>query len=117
MSDVNVSVAEVQENPGWVKFISVLMLIYGILLCLTIIGALIGVPIIFASTHLKKAAADAQSFKESNLNEMSTSSMVSFLKAFKIFGILGIVYLAFMVIYIASLPAIFAAAGGLEAFF
>ncbi len=81
------------------KFVGLFHIIYGALCCLTIIGALIGIPLIIAGLKLREAGDSFLYFRDSNDASLLERGFEQQGKFFSIQKILIIVGLIFMVIY------------------
>ena len=89
------------------KFVGIFTIIYGALTCLSIIGALIGVPLIFAGLRLREAADDYTRFQASNDNVALKSAFEKQAKFFNILKILIIIGIVFTVLYIILIITMF----------
>lgn len=85
------------------KFVSVFVILYGILYSLTIIGAVVGIPLIIAGIRLKDSASDYSTFS-------AAFDRYSLLKAFKnqqsfffITKILIIVAIVLLLLYLLTI--------------
>lgn len=82
------------------KFVGIFTIIYGGLTCLSIIGALIGVPLIIAGLRIREAADEFTVFQSSNDSKALRRALEKQAKYFNILKILIIVALVLTVIYI-----------------
>ncbi|MBU1097431.1 MAG: hypothetical protein CVV23_07875 [Ignavibacteriae bacterium HGW-Ignavibacteriae-2] len=82
------------------KFVGMFSIIYGAFTCITIIGALIGVPMIIAGLRLREAADDFTIFQSTSDNHALRNAFEKQGKFFNIVKILIIVSLVLVVIYI-----------------
>lgn len=82
------------------KFVGLFTIIYGALTCLSIIGALIGVPLIFAGLRIREAADEYKFFQASNDLQALRRAFEKQGKYFNIIKILIIVGLVLTVLYI-----------------
>jgi hypothetical protein len=86
--------APVQYAPrpltGWASFIAVLSIIQGILATLTIIGALIGIPVIIAGAKLLSAVKTSRTLVQSN-DTTAIQTVKSLNTYFKVMGIITVV--------------------------
>jgi hypothetical protein len=89
------------------KFVGIFTIIYGALTCLSIIGALIGVPLIYAGMRIREAADDYTRFQATNDNIALKSAFEKQAKYFNILKILIIVALVFTVLYIILVIVMF----------
>jgi len=87
-------------------FLAILLIIYGALSCLTIIGALVGVPYIFAGLRMKEAAEHFKSYlfnkNVSNLNYALERQQRMFF-IFKVLAIIGIVLFVLIILFYAAI--------------
>ncbi len=83
------------------NFLGVIAVIYGILSCLSIIGAVVGIPIIFAGMRMRESSDYYKAYSQSKDMSILTSAVERqerFLYIFKIAAIIGIILLALGVI-------------------
>jgi type III secretory pathway component EscU len=85
---------------GDMKFVGMFTIIYGGLICLSIIGALIGVPLIIAGMRIREAADQFSIFKTTNNTGSMRSGFELQGKYFHILKVLIIVGIVMTVIYI-----------------
>lgn len=90
------------------KFVGIFTIIYGGLTCLSIIGAIIGIPLIFAGIRLREAADEYTRFQATNDNVALKRAFELQGKFFNIVKILIIVSLVLTVIYIIIFMTMFA---------
>lgn len=81
-------------------FVSTFLIIYGAINCLTIVGAVIGVPLIFAGLSIKTAAGHFSIFK---LTDNSASLKNGFEEQSKFFNIIKILIIAGLVLTAISI--------------
>ncbi len=81
------------EGKGWIKFLGVLMIIYGILCCLTIVGALFGWLPILMGIILNKVAGSAEMAFQTGESMHLIESVMNIKKFFMIQGILTLIAL------------------------
>lgn len=103
------------------KFLGIFSIIYGILNCLTIFGALIGVPYIFAGIRLKESG-ESFGFYSTNYDEMALQQAIERQKRFffimKVLVIIGIALtVLFVLFYIIFLGFLFSNAEGMPDLF
>jgi hypothetical protein len=91
------------------RFVGMFSIIYGAITCLTIIGAIIGIPIIFVGMRMREAADQFSIFKLSNdaaAMRQGFELQGRFFKIIKILIIVGliltIIYIVLLVIFLAS---------------
>jgi hypothetical protein len=92
----------------YMRFIGILQIIGGVLYCLTIIGALIGVPVIFMGLRLREAAEAFKKFLASDSKQDLGLAIERQTRSFYIQYVLAIISLIFLVIYIIVMIAILA---------
>lgn len=85
------------------KFVGLFTIIYGAITCLSIIGALIGVPLIIAGLRLREAADEYKMFQISNDKNSLRIAFEKQSKYFNILKILIIVSLVLLVLYIIGI--------------
>ncbi len=85
------------------KFVGIFHIIYGALACLTIIGAIIGVPTIIMGLRLREAAEDFNIFKSTNQSTSLKSGFEKQGKYFFIQKVLIIISLCVFALYIVVL--------------
>lgn len=96
---------QLTDFSKWGSIYGVLAIVSGALSCLSIIGALIGVPMIFAGLNMRKAAKKAQSImtRISNCEEVSAEEYGAVIEEVgryaKIMGIITIVSFSLGVLY------------------
>lgn len=95
------------------RFVGLFTIIYGALNCLSIIGAVIGIPMIFIGIRMREAADHFDMFKDSNdakALRRGFESQSRFLNIQKILIIIGIVlFVISILIMIVSFGAMFSA--------
>ena len=85
------------------KFVGIFHIIYGGLACLTIIGAIIGIPTIIMGLRLREAAEDFNIFKSTNQSTSMKSGFEKQGKYFFIQKVLIIIGLCIFALYIVVL--------------
>lgn len=80
------------------RFVGMFTIIYGAIICLTIIGALIGVPMIFIGMRMREAADQFLIFKTTNNSATLRLGFELQGKYFRIIKILIIIQLVLMVL-------------------
>lgn len=108
----NVNQGSMSENipkmAMYMKFIGILQIIGGALYCLTIIGALIGVPVIFMGMRLREAADGFKKYLASDSKQDLDVAIEKQKRSFYIQFVLSIIGLVIMVIYIIVLIGLLA---------
>ena len=101
--------AGVKPICGWATVQGVMIIIGGAICSLTIIGAIVGVPMIIAGVKLTKAVTLSKEYNAYNPQKLGEAidNLNSF---FKILGIITVIYMAIMVIAVplAMMAGIFA---------
>lgn len=103
--------SNVPKMAQYMKFIGILQIIGGALYCLTIIGALIGVPVIYMGIRLREAAEGFKKYLASDSKQDLTYAIDRQTRSFFIQFILSIISLALLGIYIVVIIGILAAGG------
>lgn len=105
---MNESTNDFSQNPNYgtrpelvqmtrdMNFISIFVIIYGALQCLSIIGMVIGIPIIFAALRLKEAA---EAFKHYAINNDQNALNYGFEKMAHSFRIVKILIIISLIVY------------------
>jgi hypothetical protein len=108
----NVNQGSMSENipkmAMYMKFIGILQIIGGALYCLTIIGALIGVPVIFMGMRLREAADGFKKYLASDSKQDLDVAIEKQKRSFYIQFVLSIIGLVIMGIYIIVLIGLLA---------
>ena len=95
----------------YMRFIGLIAMIAGVIYCITIIGALFGVPYIIMGKRLRESADAFSSYNSSgSVNDLNTA-IEKQTKSFFIQYVLTIIGLVLMVIYIIVMIAILAGGG------
>ncbi len=90
------------------RFIGIYYMITGVLCSLTIVGAILGIPMFIAGSRMRDSAENLKLFSENKSDETLNRALNLQNSSFFIYKILIIVSLAFLVIYIIFLIAFFA---------
>ena len=85
------------------KFVGLFTIIYGGLTCLSIIGAVIGIPLIIAGLRIREAADEYNFFRTTNDSKALRRAFEKQQKYFNILKILIIVGLVLFVLYIIAI--------------
>jgi len=108
----NVNQGSMSENipkmAMYMKFIGILQIIGGALYCLTIIGALFGVPVIFMGIRLREAADGFKKYLASDSKQDLDVAIEKQKRSFYIQFVLTIIGLVIMAIYIIVLIGLLA---------
>ncbi|MFH1050317.1 MAG: DUF5362 family protein [bacterium] len=91
-------------------FLAILLIIYGALSCLTIIGALFGVPYIFAGLRMKEAAEHFRNYTfGNNIAELhhGIERQQRMFFIFKVLAIIGICLFVLVIIFYAAIIGFF----------
>ncbi|ROL59725.1 hypothetical protein D9V86_10320 [Bacteroidetes/Chlorobi group bacterium ChocPot_Mid] len=90
-------------------FLAIFLIVYGALSCLTIIGALIGVPYIFAGLRMKESAEHFRNYAfGNNVAELhyAIERQQRMFFIFKVLAIIAIVLLVFVIIFYSWLISV-----------
>ena len=98
----------VPKMAGYMKFIGILQIIGGAIYCLTIIGAIIGVPVIYMGIRLREAAEGFEKYLASDSKQDLSNAIEKQTKSFFIQFVLAIISLALLGIYIIVLIGLLA---------
>ncbi|MDZ7263266.1 MAG: DUF5362 domain-containing protein [candidate division KSB1 bacterium] len=113
-SDAAVTTSGSSPIPNMVRdmnFIGILTIISGALACLTIIGAVIGVPYIISGLRLREAATAFLAYQSSSDSNTLRDGFERQGRYFFIQKVLAIVGIAFVVVYLIIIFGIFVCAG------
>ena len=80
------------------RFIGLIQIIFGAIYCLSIIGAVVGVPLIFVGIRLRESAENYQAYLIGRTPNLLDSALERQGRAFAIFKILAIVGIVMMVL-------------------
>lgn len=101
------------QRAGMIKIVGIGLIIFGVLQCLTIIGAIVGIPMILAGVKAQAAGKALENGRgaDPHSNQVASENLASY---FQITGILTIIGLIFVALYILALIAmiVLAAVGG-----
>jgi len=95
----------------YMNFIGLLAMIFGVIYCLTIIGAIFGVPYYIMGKRLRESAEAFTGYNSSSSNRDLETAIERQTKAFFIMYVLSIVGLVIAAIYIVVLIGILASGG------
>ena len=101
----------VPKMAQYMKFLGILQIIGGALYCLTIIGALIGIPVIYMGIRLREAADGFKKYLASDSKLDLSYAIERQTRSFFIQFILAIISLAFLGIYIIIMIGVLASGG------
>lgn len=82
---------------GDMRFMGWISLIYGILICLSIVGAVLGVPLIIASHRFIEGVNRFQLFRQTGTEDELAAGFYELGRSFRILKILTIIYLVLMI--------------------
>lgn len=111
-NDTTILQSRLHEMGKHMKFVGTFMVIIGVLYCLTIIGAIIGIPYIIAGLRLRESADSYHGYAaNSDARQLLTAfeKQSSFFFIIKVLIIIGIVI---FVLYILALIFFFSFFGG-----
>lgn len=91
------------QMTGDMKFVGIFTIIYGAIMCLSIIGALIGIPLIIAGLRIRESADEYNLFQASNDKNALRRAFEKQSKYFRIQKILIIVGLVLFALYIIGI--------------
>ena len=95
---------EISKMSSNMNFSAIFVIIYGALNAITIIGALIGIPFIFAGLKLREAAGAFQVYSQSmNPSDLS----IAFQKQSRAFWILKVIIIVSILLYFVAIAATF----------
>ncbi len=98
----------VPRMSKYMSFIGLITIIGGALYCITIIGAIIGIPVIFMGIRLRESAEAFKQYLMSNSNQDLYTAVERQTKAFYIQYVLAIISLVLLGIYIIVIIALLA---------
>jgi hypothetical protein len=99
----------IREMSKHMKFVGLFAVIYGALMCLTIIGAIFGIPYIISGLRLRESADSYMAYAEFNDSRQLMTAFEkqsSFFFIMKVFIIIGLVFLVLYAIFFASIFAL-----------
>jgi flagellar biosynthesis protein FlhB len=85
---------------GDMKFLGIFTIVIGSISCLTIVGAVIGIPYIIAGMRLKESGEMFRSFLEFNSQEFMEKALEKESRYFFIQKVIAIVTIILMIVYI-----------------
>ena len=92
------------KMAGDMKFLAIYSIVYGAINCLTIIGAAIGVPMIFVGIRMKDSAEAFRAYtsvKDVNILQQALFLQSKYMRTLKILGIISIIlFIVVIAIYI-----------------
>jgi hypothetical protein len=100
--------SNVSKMTGYMRFLGILYIIGGALYCITIIGALVGVPVIFLGNRMREAADNFDKYSLSGVFQDLSVAIEKQTRFFFIQYVLAIIGLIFLVIYIFVIIAVVA---------
>ncbi|MBX3009286.1 MAG: hypothetical protein KF816_14795 [Melioribacteraceae bacterium] len=89
------------KMTGNMNFVGTFLVVYGVLNCLTIVGMIVGIPLIFAGIHLKNSAEHFSFFQTTSESNSMKSGFEFQGKFFRIIKILIIISLVLMLLSLA----------------
>lgn len=98
----------IREMSKHMKFVGLFAIIYGALMCITIIGAILGIPYVISGLRLRESADSYLAYAEFNdTRQLMTAfeKQSSFFFIMKVFIIIGLVFLVLYAIFFASIIA------------
>ena len=103
--------ANIPDLTKYMRLIGLLQMIGGVLYCLTIIGAIIGVPVYIMGKRLRESADAFTSYNASNSGRDLETAIERQTRAFFIQYVLAIIGLVIMAIYIVVMIGILVSGG------
>ncbi len=88
--------------------VGIFLIIFGALSCLSIIGAVIGIPIIIGGIRLRESAEGFKGFATQGSDHMLFKAVEALSKSMNLFKIIAIIYLVIIVLMIIFYIAFFA---------
>jgi len=92
-----------ERTLGDMRFMGWISMIYGILTCLSIVGAVLGVPLIIASHRFIEGVNRFNLFRQQGTESELAAGFYELGRSFRILKILTIIYLVLTVAYLAFL--------------
>ena len=96
--DVQMLLASLIKNSGWMKFLGVFLIVYGVIVCISVIGIVIGWIPIWLGVLLCSSADRLAAVNERDSAEDAVESIEKLSLFFKISGIVTLVYVGILVI-------------------
>ena len=91
--------SQLRSMSGDMTFLSIFIIIVGALYCITIIGAAMGIPMIFAGIRLKNSAEAFAAYTVSSESASLRTALEHLGKHFRIAKILTLVSIGLMILY------------------
>lgn len=88
---------------GDMRFMGWVTLIYGVLTCLTIVGAVLGVPVIIASHRFIEGVNRLEVFRQSGAEADLAGGFAEMGRSFRILKIVTVIYLVLTALYLVFL--------------
>lgn len=98
-NDSSGMLAIIKKNSLWLKISAVLYMIYGVLMTITVIGALLGVPMAWAGWRLWKSVDEANTGK----GEDSVANICFYFKVNGIIFLIGLVLGLLQVVFLGAM--------------
>jgi len=103
------------SGGSWAQFLGIMYIIMGAFYTLTIIGAIVGVPFIFAGLGLFRGGGHAKEFMATGEQVAFQQTAVELLRHARIMGILlaviGVLYLVLFILYFVVVVVLFGLMG------
>ncbi|MCY4129671.1 MAG: DUF5362 family protein [Gammaproteobacteria bacterium] len=96
--DVRTLLTSLIKNAIWLKILGVVLFVYGVFLCISIVGLLVGWLPIWLGVLLFSSAKRLDVIKEEDSPEDAVESIEKISLFFKISGIVTLVYVVFLVL-------------------
>ena len=101
-------ISPIREARGWMKLLAILMIVYGVLMAITIIGLIIAWLPIWVGVLLYQAADNAETAHQAGSEAEAITSLSKLKTIFTIYGIMAIVGLGLMVLYLILIIVVIA---------
>lgn len=96
-----------QQMTSSMSFVGTFLIVYGAINCLTIIGMIVGIPLIFAGLHLRSSSEHFNFFKSANNSAALKTGFEFQGKFFRIIKILIIISIVLMMLSILLVVLMF----------
>ncbi|MEN8041782.1 MAG: DUF5362 domain-containing protein [Actinomycetota bacterium] len=105
----------IYESKGWMKFLGILSIVYGVLAALTIVGLVFAWLPIWIGVLLTKSAKKAEEAHRDGNEADAVESLSRIKTMFTIYGVMSIIGLVMTVLYLVVIIGVIAS-GGFEEF-
>jgi len=90
------------KTLGNMKFMGVAGMVYGVLTCLSLVGAILGVPIIIASNRFLEAVKIMEQYRTSGRSEDMAAAFHELGRSFRLMKVVVLISLGMMVLYMGA---------------